>query len=216
MSILIIDDSTEAQGLLRTFLKSGGHDDVLIAGSMTQASILLGKTLSQAGDATIDLILLDIALPDTHGVEGCRRLKANQALRDTPIIMVTGNKTDQILSESFAAGAVDYITKPFTRVALLARVGAALGLKRETDARKARERELIRSNHELQQALCEIHVLRGLIRICSFCKKIKNDQGTWQQIELYLREHSDVEFSHGVCAECGQTHYSGLLEDSAM
>jgi methyl-accepting chemotaxis protein len=60
---------------------------------------------------------------------------------------------------------------------------------------------------ELQQALNEIKTLRGILPICSSCKKIRTDQGSWQQLESYLRDHSDVEFSHGICPECTQRLY---------
>jgi PAS domain S-box-containing protein len=61
------------------------------------------------------------------------------------------------------------------------------------------ERTLLR---ELQSALAEVRTLRGLIRICSHCKRVLTDDGAWQQFESYVRDHSEVEFSHGICPEC--------------
>ena len=151
-------------------------------------------------------------MPDMNGIEACRRIKADASFHDTPVIMVTAKTEAHVLAEAFAAGATDYITKPFKPVELLARVRSALALKRETDARKTREQELLASNHELQRAIQEIHVLRGLLKICSFCKKIRNDQGGWQQIEIYIREHSEAEFSHGACGECAEKHYHEVLK----
>lgn len=126
------------------------------------------------------------------------------------MIMVTGNTGSYTLADAFSAGAMDYIIKPVQKVELLARVRSALTLKRETDARKAREAQLLAKNLDLQRAMHEIQVLRGLIKICSYCKKIKNDQGTWQQIEMYIREHTEAEFSHGICADCIDRHFQGL------
>ena len=144
------------------------------------------------------------------GIETCRRLQTEPHLRDTPIIMVTALAEARTLAEAFDAGAVDYIVKPIKKIELLARVRSALALKRETDSRKAREEQLVAKNLALQQALHEIQVLRGLIKICSYCKKIQNDQGTWQQVELYIREHTEAEFSHGICAECVGVHFPML------
>lgn len=97
---------------------------------------------------------------------------------------------------------MDYITKPVTSTELLARVNSALTLKQEMDCRKAREVELRRSNDELQRALREVKVLKGLVPICASCKKIRNDQGFWQQLEEYIQQHSEAEFSHGLCTPC--------------
>lgn len=164
-------------------------------------------------EADIDLVLLDIEMAGMDGIHTCRRLRAEAHLQDTPIIMVTGTTDSQIVAESFSAGAMDYIVKPVQKVELLARVRSALALKRETDARKAREEQLLAKNLALQRALHEIQVLRGLIKICSYCKKIQNDQGTWQQVELYIREHTEAEFSHGICAECGRAHFPDTFNE---
>jgi len=86
-------------------------------------------------------------------------------------------------------------------------------LKQEMDRRKNREVELRRSNEELQKALKEVKVLRGLIPICASCKKIRNDGGFWQQLEEYLGEHSEAEFSHGLCQPCIKKLYPGVYQD---
>ena len=96
---------------------------------------------------------------------------------------------------------------------LLARVNSALMLKKEMDCRKLREQELRRSNAELQQALREVKVLKGLVPICASCKKIRNDQGFWQQLEEYIQQHSEAEFSHGLCTPCIKKLYPGVYKD---
>jgi signal transduction histidine kinase len=70
--------------------------------------------------------------------------------------------------------------------------------------------DLTRTNDELQRALEEVHTLRGLLPICSFCKKIRDDEGYWQQIESHLSARSDLEFSHGICPECLEEHYGDV------
>src|SRR6266849_2103585 len=90
----------------------------------------------------------------------------------------------------------------------LARVSSALALKRAIDIRKARERELLERHGQLEQALKEVKVLRGLIPICFSCKKIRDDQGYWHTIEAYIQAHSEVDFSHGLCPECMDKRFS--------
>lgn len=68
-------------------------------------------------------------------------------------------------------------------------------------------RDLERKNRELQHAMDEIKVLRGILPICMFCKKIRDDSGYWRQLETYISEHSEAMFSHGLCANCAEKHY---------
>jgi response regulator RpfG family c-di-GMP phosphodiesterase len=156
---------------------------------------------------------MDVLMPGINGVDACRQIKQKEHLRDIPIIMVTAKNDLTNLKEAFSAGAMDYINKPVNSVELLARVASALALKCEMDCRKERESELRRSNDELQRALKEVKVLRGLIPICASCKKIRNDGGFWQQLEEYLGQHSEAEFSHGLCKPCIKKLYPGVYQD---
>lgn len=207
MRILIVDDTRDNQVLLRAFLVSAGYRDIVAANSATEAFRVLGfeEPVQEAID--IELILMDIMMPGVSGIEACRRIKAAEHLQDVPIIMITAKTEPQDLEQAFSAGAMDYMTKPVKKVELLARVRSALALKQAMDARKAREEELARKNHELEQTLKEIKVLRGLIPICAACKKIRDDQGYWQQLETYIGQRSEAQFSHGICVECVKKLY---------
>ncbi|MCP9439942.1 MAG: response regulator [Nitrospira sp.] len=212
MAILIVDDSADQQLLLRSILMNAGHSDVVTAESAQTAFSILSLDAGQ-DHSSIDLILMDILMPDLNGIDACRLIKQRDHLRDIPIIMVTAKNGPDDLSEAFSAGAMDYISKPVNSVELLARVTSALTLKREMDCRKAREAELRRSNEELQRALKEVKVLRGLIPICASCKNIRTDDGLWTRIEEYLSEHTEVQFSHGLCQSCIKKLYPGVCQD---
>lgn len=212
MAILIVDDSLDHFALLRSILTKAGHSQILGAESAQAAFSILNPD-GMPSTTDIDLILMDVLMPEIDGVQACRTIKQQARLRDIPIIMVTAKHDLENLQEAFSAGAMDYINKPVKSVELLARVASALALKKETDCRKLREVELCRSNEELQRALREVKVLRGLIPICASCKKIRNDGGFWQQIEEYIGEHSEAEFSHGLCQPCLKKLYPGVYQD---
>src|SRR5438445_173870 len=112
--------------------------------------------------------------------------------------MLTGRTDAEDLQMTFAAGAIDFITKPLNSVELLARVSSALAMKHEIDVRKARERELVEKNRQLEQALKEVKVLRGFFPICVHCKKILDDKGYWHTIAENNKNHSEADFKHGL------------------
>ncbi len=81
-------------------------------------------------------------------------------------------------------------------------------LESEVEERRKTEQEKENIISELKKTLAELKILRGILPICSFCKKIRNDKGYWDQVEIYVGQHSDAEFSHGICPECVDKHYS--------
>ena len=214
MSILVVDDSEDGRKLLVQMLLHSGYQDVISAVSAEDAFHLLGlegePVEAAAGSeaaADIDLILMDIIMPGVNGIDACRRIKNSPPYADVPVVMVTGSGELDILERAFSAGASDYITKPVRTPELLARVASVLALKKEVDKRKVKELELVRKNDELEKALKEIKVLQGLIPICSYCKKIRDDAGLWQQMESYIMKHSEASFTHGICEPCAKKHF---------
>jgi CheY-like chemotaxis protein len=210
MSFLIVDDAPESRLLLQSLLESAGYADVRAASSAQAALDYLQIDRATSAPPSVALILMDLMMPGLDGIVACRRIKADARFADVPIIMVTAVDEARSLDAAFQAGATDYLTKPVERIELLARIRSALRLKAEREARLAREQELAKRNQELEQALKEVKTLRGLIPICASCKKIRNEQGFWQQVESYIQERSDALFSHGVCTECLNKHYPGL------
>ena len=143
MRIMVVDDSDESREIIEVALLSGGYNDILPAGSGWDAIKLLDVG-SRSDDAPkVDVILLDIMMPEIDGIETCARIRSDPRYADTPIIMVTSLDDMDSLANAFIAGANDYINKPLNRVELIARIRAAVKLKGELDRRKARERELL-------------------------------------------------------------------------
>jgi PAS domain-containing protein len=87
------------------------------------------------------------------------------------------------------------------------------GIFYDITERKKREEDMKELISELQKAIEEIKTLRGILPICANCKKIRDDKGYWNQIECYIRDHSEAEFSHGICPECARKLYPDCLED---
>ena len=154
MPILIVDDFRDSRMVIEAMLKRLDHSvQVVAADSASDAFKLLDTNSPESGKPSIDLILMDIDMPEMDGVEACRRIKAAPDIKDIPIIMVTSYDDSKYLEEAFAAGAVDYITKPVNKVELGARVGSALALKREMDQRKLALAELERESLAKSQFL---------------------------------------------------------------
>ena len=86
-------------------------------------------------------------------------------------------------------------------------------LQNEIKVRTTAEAKLDKSIQNLQQALDEVKKLRGILPICASCKKIRDDKGSWNQIESYIREHSEAEFSHSICPECAQKLYPEIYNN---
>jgi PleD family two-component response regulator len=143
MRILIVDDSEDWRDLTEAALMAAGYDQVATAESAAAAYTKLGVgTPPGNGAAAVDLIVLDLVMPEIDGIEACARIRGDARYIDVPVIMVTAASDMDSLSSAFIAGATDYITKPFNRVELLARVRSALKIKAELDRRKSREGEL--------------------------------------------------------------------------
>jgi diguanylate cyclase (GGDEF)-like protein len=157
MSVLIVDDAADSRALLQQMLRGSGYPDSVGAGTAADAWRTL-ETLA----FPIDVVLLDILLPDQNGIDFCRRLKTDSRFRDIPVIMVTALSGADDLEAAFEAGANDYVIKPIQVVELLARLRSTLTLKREMDWRKHRERELLEVTHQLELANTRLQRLSSL------------------------------------------------------
>jgi DNA-binding response OmpR family regulator len=126
-----------------------------------------------------DLILLDVMMPEMDGYEFCRKIKSNLALSHISVIFLTAKSESDDIVKGFEAGGTDYVTKPFIAAELMARIKTQL----------------------------EIKQLRNLIPICSYCGKVRDDEGFWSRLEQYIDSHTNTRFSHGICNECAEKYY---------
>jgi len=143
MRILMVDDDEDARDLIEGALLSAGYTDIVIAASGWDALKALDVGRVTDEDPTVDVVLLDVLMPEMDGTEVCARIRNDPRYADLPVIMVTALHDMNSLANAFVAGATDYLTKPVNRIELMARVRAALRLKAELDRRQARERELL-------------------------------------------------------------------------
>src|SRR6185295_7316102 len=141
------------------------------------------------------LAVLDWMMPSLDGVELCRRLRRERPEANLYIVLVTSREGRDDLVAALDAGADDYLVKPFDPEELRARVQVGVRVL-------SLQQELSRKVGELQDALARVKQLDGLLPICSYCKRIRDDEDYWQQMEQYLSQHTDARFSHGICPEC--------------
>jgi YesN/AraC family two-component response regulator len=141
---------------------------------------------------------MDIKMPHLDGIKAAEII---QNSCPTPIVILTAYDTLEMLREASAAGVGAFLAKPpkvreLSQAIVIARArfGDLLSLRHTNDMLKRRTREL-------EEALTKIKTLRGLIPICASCKKMRSDQGYWQHLEDYLMEHTEADFTHGLCPE---------------
>jgi len=147
------------------------------------------------------------------GTETCRQIKTDESLRDIFVMLLSGvQTTSEYQADGLNVGADGYIVKPLSNKELLARVQAMVRIKRAEDALREKEKEQQELILELQAALAEIKTLKGFIPICASCKKIRDDEGYWDQLEAYISKHTDAVFSHGLCPECAEKYRAEIRD----
>jgi CheY-like chemotaxis protein len=195
MSILIVDDSLIDRSLTEGILNKSGYPHTIAMDSADAAYRYLEQEALHPDLPTVDLILMDIMMPKTNGLEACRSIKADPRLADIPLVMVTANTDEESLRQAFAAGAIDYIRKPILAVELVARVCTILTMQTEMTMRKRRERDLA-------AAMQELKALRGCAPICASCKRIQAPGGKWETLEEFVKAHSDLRVDDTLCQYC--------------
>jgi len=191
MRILVAEDDSVTRKLLESTLGRLGWD-VISAADGTEAWRIL-ETLE--GKDAPELLLLDWMMPGFDGIEICRKVRSTSGFELMYIILLTSRTEKEDLAMGFIAGANDYITKPFHPVELESRVRVGQRMVKLQTSLAGRIKEL-------EEALGEVKRLQGLLPICSYCKKVRNETNYWQQVESYLASHTEIKLTHGVCPDC--------------
>jgi len=184
--ILIVDDDPINIQLLAKALQA--TYDICIATNGFDA-------IDQVKETSPDLLILDVMMPDLSGFDVCKIIKSEEAYADIPILFLTAMGTIESEITGLKLGGIDYLTKPVKIDLLELRVRNHIELKRRNDL-------VIEQRDQLEAALKRIKQLEGIIPICSYCKKVRDDKSTWTQLEWYIADHTDALFSHGMCPEC--------------
>ncbi len=219
-NVMIVEDEKLSRLALSNILKP-------------ECKVFLAKNGNQAIDLALnnedlDLIILDVMMEGLDGFEVCNILKQNARTRDIPVLFISALSKTINKIKGFQVGGVDYITKPFQADEVIARVKTHLALTRlrkqlearnqllnkEIEERKKSEIERLNLIEKLQLALSEVKTLQGFIPICAHCKNIRNDDGYWEQIEVYIKQRTKANFSHSICPLCVTKLYPDIDMDS--
>ncbi len=150
------------------------------------------KVVEMATSLHPDVVMMDIEMPLLDGIEACRLIQESFPL---PVVILTAHDSKEMVQRASAAGAGAYLIKPPDAQA----TDRAITVSRARFEDLMQLREL---NGELQRALAQVDVLRGIIPICMYCKDIRDDKGYWEDVAAYVTRHSAARFSHGICPTC--------------
>lgn len=183
MKILIADDDSVARLLLQRVLEKLGHQ--VLAAEDGEAAWAMYR------EEDVRLLILDWMMPKLDGLELCRMIRAENDARYTYIIVLTVLEGRGCYLDGMSAGADDFVNKPVGPDELAAR---------------------LRVGERILGLQTEVRQLKELLPICSYCKKIRDVDNTWHELDLYIAKKTDTSFSHGVCGECLETHVEPQLQ----
>ena len=189
MNVVIADDDRIAAAVLAQTLRRWDFD-VTVASDGAEALDRL-----QAAGASPTLAILDWMMPLVEGADVCRRIRREMPLANMYLMLLTSLESKERVVAGLEAGADDYLIKPFDPEELRARINVGVRVR-------ALQERLAERVKELEDALDSVKQLRGLLPICSYCKRIRADDQYWIQVESYIAERSNAQFSHGICPPC--------------
>lgn len=188
MKVLIAEDDVVSRRMLEIFLMRWGYEVVVATDGAEAWRVMESEDPPR-------LAIVDWMMPVMDGIEICRRERESNRALPTYLILLTARAGNDDIVKGLDAGADDYIVKPFNREELRARVRVGIRILEL-------QNNLAGRVGDLERAMAGVKQLQGLLPICCYCKKIRDDQNYWQQVEGYISKHSQAQFSHGVCPDC--------------
>ena len=197
--ILVVEDESIIAADIAASLRNLGHE---VTATVTSGE----RAIRKVEENKPDLIFMDIVINgDMDGIETAEQIRSRFKV---PVVFLTAYADEDTLRRAKITGPFGYLTKPFEDTDLRIAVEIAL-------YKAAMEAERERLIVELQDALAKVKTLSGLLPMCAWCKKIRNDDGYWQAVEHYIEEHTEAEFSHGICQDCAKKQFPEYYEESA-
>lgn len=193
MRILVAEDDITSRRLLEVSLTRSGYEVQAVKDGDEAWTVL------QAVDPP-RLVILDWMMPGKDGVDLCRKIRAMKRSFYIYIMLVTTKTSAEDVVTGLEAGADDYLTKPYDPHELRCRVNNGERILRL-------EADLSAKIDELSKAQTQVKQLQGLLPICMYCKKIRDDSDTWHKLESYIEQSSDAMFSHSLCQDCLKEHF---------
>ncbi len=193
--VLVAEDDYLVSEEIVRLLKQLGYEHVGSASTGTQA-------VEMVHSLAPDVVLMDISMPNMGGLCAARVI---QKEKPTPIVVLTAHESEIVVESATRSGIGAYLMKPPEKSRLKRAIMIAVARHADLMGSFNLCRELEVKNRELLQALDEIQQLKGLLPICCYCKKIRDDKGYWEQIDTYFHKKSAIEFSHGICPDCVET-----------
>jgi AmiR/NasT family two-component response regulator len=201
--VLVAEDNPLFRKTIQRMLEDMGY---IVAGTAADGL----DAIEMAQSLKPDIILMDVGMPNMDGIQATQYI---QARCPTPVVVLTAYEPPDMLERASAAGVGAYLVKPPKAQEIERAITIALARFADMMQLRQLNAELQARNQELQQALAKVKTLSGMLPICASCKKIRDDQGYWQQVEEYIQEHSEAEFTHGICPECVRKLYPELYGD---
>lgn len=208
---------------------------------LTASTGLIGLRLAHYYSPCV--VVVEVDLPDLNGWKVCQKIKAESPNAFTPVLILSnGVNTDLLVNNITDVRPDGILLKPYGSMELILQLRSLIRwseietknrnslerlvatrtaalmegmerLRQEAAQRREAEADRERLLQRLQRTLSEVKTLRGLLPICSNCKKIRDDHGIWNQIELYIPQHSEAQFTHGICPDCIKELYPNLFEN---
>ena len=189
IKILLVDDDADYAELIRSWVKEIRRERFELDWQPSYAT-----ALTALGQQPYDVCLFDYQLGEHTGLELLQEAAARGCR--VPVILLTSQAELLIDLQAMNSGAVDFLIKGAVNARVLDR--SLRYAQARHQAALERERLIV----EVQQALDQVKTLTGLLPMCAWCKKIRNDAGYWSELEAYVREHSNLDFTHATCPAC--------------